>query len=149
MKKFVYLFSAITLVTGLSLAGCNNSTEDGTTENDAGRDTVVIEEKNDAVTIRVATSDEWAAFKADAEAKIEANEKSIAELKVKLKKPGKLLDKMYTERIEALEQRNRDLRLKITAYETNKTDWEKFKEEFNHDLDELGKAISDIFTDNK
>lgn len=149
MKKFVYLFSAITLVTGLSLAGCNNSTEDGTTENDAGRDTVVIEEKNDAVTIRVATSDEWAAFKADAEAKIEANEKRIAELKVKLKKPGKVLDKIYANRIEALEQRNRDLRLKITAYETNKTDWEKFKEEFNHDLDELGKAISDIFTDNK
>lgn len=149
MKKFVYLFSAITLVTGLSLASCNNSTEDGTTENDTKKDTVVIEEKNDVVTIKIATSEEWAAFKADAEAKIEANEKRIAEIKVNMKKPGKLFDKMRAERIEALEQRNRDLRLKITAYETNKTDWEKFKEEFNHDLDELGKAIGDIFTDNK
>ncbi len=149
MKKFVYFFSAITLISSVSLLSCNNSAEDGTTENDAKKDTVVIEEKNDAVTIRVATSEEWAAFKADAEAKIEANEKRIAELKVKLKKPGKLLDKVYTERIEALEQRNRDLRLKITAYETTKTDWEKFKEEFNHDMDELGKAIGDIFTDNK
>lgn len=149
MKKFVYLFSAITLVTGLSLSSCNNSTEDGTTENDTKKDTVVIEEKNDVVTVKVATSEEWAAFKADAEAKIEANEKRIAEIKVNMKKPGKLFDKMRAERIEALEQRNRDLRLKITAYETNKTDWEKFKEEFNHDMDELGKAIGDIFTDNK
>ncbi len=149
MKKFVYLFSAITLVMGLSLASCNNSTEDGAAENDTNKDTVVIEEKNDVVTIKVATSEEWVAFKADAEAKIEANEKRIAEIKVNMNKPGKLFDKMRAERIEALEQRNRDLRLKITAYETNKTDWEKFKEEFNHDVDELGKAIGDIFTDNK
>lgn len=149
MKKFIYLFSAITLITGTSLVSCNNSTEDGTTDNDTKKDTVIIEEKNDVVTVKVATSEEWAAFKTDAEAKIEANEKRIAEIKVNMKKPGKLFDKMRAERIEALEQRNRDLRLKITAYETNKTDWDKFKEEFNHDMDELGKAIGDIFTDNK
>lgn len=149
MKKFVYLFSAITLITGSSLISCNNSAEDGTTDNDTKTDTVVIEEKTEAVTVKVATSEEWAAFKTDAEAKIEANEKRIAEIKVNMKKPGKLFDKMRAERIEALEQRNRDLRLKITAYETNKTDWDKFKEEFNHDMDELGKAIGDIFTDNK
>ena len=147
MKKIVYLFSAITLISSASLISCNNSTEDGTTEND-GKDTVVIEEKKET-TVRVATTEEWAAYKADVEAKIDANEKSIAELNAKINKPGKLLDKVRAERIEALEQRNRDLRLKITAYETNKTDWEKFKEEVNHDLDELGKAINDIFTDNK
>lgn len=147
MKKIVYLFSAITLISSASLLSCNNSTDDGTTEND-GKDTVVIEEKKET-TVRVATTEEWAAYKADVEAKIDANEKRIAELKAKINKPGKLLDKVRAERIEALEQRNRDLRLKITAYETNKTDWEKFKEEVNHDLDELGKAINDIFTDNK
>lgn len=147
MKKIVYLFSAITLISSASLLSCNNSTDEGTTEND-GKDTVVIEEKKET-TVRVATTEEWAAYKADVEAKIDANEKRIAELKAKINKPGKLLDKVRAERIEALEQRNRDLRLKITAYETNKTDWEKFKEEVNHDLDELGKAINDIFTDNK
>lgn len=147
MKKFVYLFSAIALMGSVTLLSCNNSAEDGTTDND-NKDTVVIEEKKET-TVRVATEEEWTAFKADAEAKIEANEKRIAELKVKLKKPGKLLDKVYEERIEALQERNRNLRLKITGYESNKTDWDKFKEEFNHDMDELGKAIGDIFTDNK
>lgn len=147
MKKFVYLFSAIALTGSVSLVSCNNST-DGTTDNDK-KDTVVVEEKKEDATVRVATSEEWAAYKADVEAKIDANEKRIAELKAKINKPGKLLDKARAERIEALEQRNRDLRAKITGYETNKTDWEKFKEEVNHDLDELGKAIEDIFTDNK
>ena len=89
------------------------------------------------------------AFKKDAEERIEANEKRIEELKVKLKKPGKLLDKMYEDRIATLRERNRELRAKIAGYETTQTDWEKFKEEVNHDLDELGKAINDIFTDNK
>lgn len=149
MKKVILLFSVIVFISFFSLLGCNNSTEDKTTENVVKKDTVVIEEKTEKVTVTVATPEEWSAFKADAEAKIEANEKRIAELKAKMNKPGKLLDKMRAERIEALEQRNRDLRLKISAYETNKTDWQKFKEEFNHDLDELGKAIGDIFTDNK
>lgn len=148
MKKFVYLFSAITLIGSISLLSCNNSTEESTTDTEVKKDTVVIEEK-DPVTVRVATPEEWAAYKTEVEAKIDANEKRIAELKAKIKKSGKLLDKVRAERIEALEQRNRDLRLKITAYESNKTDWDKFKEEFNHDMDELGKAISDIFTDNK
>ena len=136
-------------ITCISFISCNNSTDDKTSENVIIKDTVVIEESNKEVTVLVATPEEWKVFKADAEAKIEANEKRIAELKAKMNNSGKLLNKMRAERIEALEQRNRDLRLKISAYETNKTDWQKFKEEFNHDVEELGKAIGEIFTDNK
>lgn len=149
MKKTFSLLSAIVYITCISFIGCNNSTDDKTSENVIIKDTVVIEESNKQVTVLVATPEEWRVFKADAEAKIEANEKRIAELKAKMNNSGKLLNKMRAERIEALEQRNRDLRLKISTYETNKTDWQKFKEEFNHDVEELGKAIGEIFTDNK
>ena len=149
MKKIISLFSAIVYITCISFISCNNSTDDKTSENVIIKDTVVIEESNKEVTVLVATPEEWRVFKADAEAKIEANEKRIAELKAKMNNSGKLLNKMRAERIEALEQRNRDLRLKISTYETNKTDWQKFKEEFNHDVEELGKAIGEIFTDNK
>jgi uncharacterized protein YeaO (DUF488 family) len=149
MKKNIFLLPAIISLISISVVSCNNSTEDKTTETVVKKDTVVIEENKDVVTVVVATPEEWNAFKADAEAKIEANEKRIVELKAKMNKPGKLLDKMRADRIAALEQRNRDLRLKITAYETEKTDWQKFKEEFNHDMDELGKAIGDIFSDDK
>jgi uncharacterized protein YeaO (DUF488 family) len=149
MKKNIFLLPAIISLISISVVSCNNSTEDKTTETVVKKDTVVIEENKDVVTVVVATPEEWNAFKDDAEAKIEANEKRIVELKAKMNKPGKLLDKMRADRIAALEQRNRDLRLKITAYETEKTDWQKFKEEFNHDMDELGKAIGDIFSDDK
>lgn len=148
MKKIVYLSSIITLFAGVLLYSCDTTPKDGITENEV-KDTVVIEENKDVVTVRVATSEEWAAFKKDAEDRIEANEKRIEELKVKLQKPGKLLDKMYENRIIKLREQNQELRKKINTYETTQTDWEKFKEEFNHDMDELGNAINDLFTDNK
>ncbi|MEJ8819026.1 hypothetical protein [Lacibacter sp. H407] len=149
MKKIVYLFSVITLFAGVLLYSCDTTPKDDAADNEV-KDTVVIEQKTtEVVTVRVATSEEWAAFKKDAEERIEANEKRIEELKVKLKKPGKLLDKMYEDRIATLRERNRELRAKIAGYETTQTDWEKFKSEFNHDMNELGKAIDDIFTDNK
>jgi chromosome segregation ATPase len=147
MKKIVYLFSALMLTGGISLTSCNNTAD--TTDNDEKKDTVVIEDKDNTVNERVATAEEWAAFKTEAEQKIEANEKRIAELKAKKKKSGKVLDKVYEERIEALQERNRNLRTKITNYESNNSDWDKFKEEFNRDMDELGKAIGDLFKDNE
>lgn len=149
MKKIAYLFSVITLFSGMLLYSCDTTTNEDRTDNDV-KDTVVIEQNNtDGATVRVATTEEWTAFKSDAQARIDANEKRIEELKVKLKKPGKMLDKMYENRIATLRERNRDLRAKIAGYETTQTDWEKFKAEFNHDMGELGKAIDDIFTDNK
>lgn len=148
MKRIAYLFSTIMLTGSVSLLSCNNNT-DSTTDNDDKKDTVVIEDKDNTVNERVATAEEWAEFKREAEQKIDANEKRIAELREKRKKAGKVMDKVYEERIEALQERNRNLRLKITNYETNKTDWDKFKEEFNRDMDELGKAIGDIFKDNE
>lgn len=147
MKKIVYLFSTIMLTGSISLLSCNNSTD--TTDSDDKRDTTIIEDRDNTANDRVATAEEWAEFKREAEQKIDANEKRIAELREKRKKAGKVMDKVYEERIEALQERNRNLRLKITNYETNKTDWDKFKEEFNHDMEELGKAIGDIFKDNE
>ncbi len=147
MKKIVYLFSTIMLTGSVSLLSCNNTAD--TTDNDDKKDTVIIEDKDNTVNERVATAEEWAEFKREAEEKIDANEKRITELREKRKKAGKVMDKVYEERIEALQERNRNLRLKITNYETNKTDWDKFKEEFNRDMDELGKAIGDIFKDNE
>ena len=147
MKKIVYLFSTIMLTGSVSMLSCNNTAD--TTDNDDKKDTVIIEDKDNTVNERVATAEEWAEFKREAEEKIDANEKRITELREKRKKAGKVMDKVYEERIEALQERNRNLRLKITNYETNKTDWDKFKEEFNRDMDELGKAIGDIFKDNE
>ena len=99
--------------------------------------------------IKVANAEEWRVFKSDAEIKIKENEVRIGELKVKMKKSGKTFDAMYEKNIIALEQKNKDLRTKISNYESNQSDWEAFKREFNHDMDELGQAIKDLTVNNK
>ena len=99
--------------------------------------------------IKVANAEEWRVFKSDAEIKIKENEVRIGELKVKMKKSGKTFDAMYEKNIIALEQKNKDLRAKISNYESNQSDWEAFKREFNHDMDELGQAIKDLTVNNK
>jgi hypothetical protein len=93
---------------------------------------------------------EYAAFKADAELKIAANEKRIIELNEILNKPGKLpLDEHRKKRISELEEKNSRLKSRIFAYEQDRSDWETFKREFNHDMDGLGKAFEDLGKDNK
>ena len=92
---------------------------------------------------------EWNAYKIEALEKINKNDIRIAELKEKKEKSGKLLDPMYEKRIENLEQKNKELRTKIDAYETEQSDWETFKREFNHDMNELGNALQDFNKDNK
>jgi len=66
-----------------------------------------------------------------------------------MKRSGKTLDALRAKKIDALEQKNRDMRNRIAAYEKSQSDWESFKREFNHDMDELGQAFKDLTVDNK
>lgn len=106
-------------------------------------------EDANAAAVKVANAEEWATFKTESEVKIKENQIRIDELKVKMSKPGKTFDAMYAKNIENLEQKNKDLSKRIGAYEANQSDWESFKREFNHDMDELGQALRDLTVNNK
>jgi DNA repair ATPase RecN len=100
------------------------------------------------VRIMVANEEEWRTFKSDAEVKIDNYEKRIEEIREDMKKPGKNFDETYRNNIDSLEERNKDLRKRMGYYENNQSDWDKFKREFNHDMDELGKALKDLTVNN-
>jgi uncharacterized protein YpmS len=73
------------------------------------------------------------------------NEKTIAELREKMKNENKVMKAKLEIKIEDLEKRNNDLRMKISEYKYDgKTEWQSFKKEFNHDMDELGHAVKDL-----
>ena len=59
------------------------------------------------------------------------------------------MDAMHENKIAKLEEKNRELKQKLDNYETSQSDWEAFKTEFNHDMDEFGKAFKDLTVDNK
>jgi len=146
MKKTIITIAvASMLIAGSVFTSCKSPAQ----KEDAAQQNLT-EAQNEAniESQKVATAEEWAAFKNEADAKIKSNEDRIAELNVKLNKPGKILDPIYKKRIETLEEQNRHLKVRLDVYEKNNSDWETFKREFNHDMDELGKALKDFTVDN-
>jgi chromosome segregation ATPase len=134
-------------------SGCQSSAEKMDSANqkveDAREDLKDAQQDASVVAVKVANAEEWAAFKAESEIAIKDNQVRIDDLKIKMKKPGQTFDAMYARNIENLEQKNKDLKTRIGAYEANQSDWESFKREFNHDMDELGKALRDLTVNNK
>jgi hypothetical protein len=87
-------------------------------------------------------------FRAEINEKIEKNKERIAELRAEAKKDKDKMDAKAQKKIDDLEARNNKLRDKLNSYD-GKSNWVKFKEEVNHDANELGTAIADVFKDNK
>ena len=116
---------------------------------DAKEDLREVRNEANAEAQKVATAEEWKAFRIDADEKIRNNDVRIAELRVKMKKPGVIFDEQYAKKIDLLQEQNRALIVKMDAYEKSQSNWETFKTEFNHDMDELGKALKDLTVDNK
>lgn len=55
--------------------------------------------------------------------------------------------KTYNEEIVKLELKNENLKVKIATYQgENKANWEAFKREFNHDMEEFGNAFKTLTT---
>jgi exonuclease VII large subunit len=147
MKKQIITFIvATTFISAAILSACNSATQ----KEEAAHDRVddAKEELSDAR--KAATAEEWKAFKDESELKIKDNEIRIAELKTKIKKSGNELDAVYEQKINNLEQKNKALQAKIDAYGNDlSSDWESFKREFNHDMDEFGSAFKDLTVNNK
>ena len=154
MKKIILtLVLATAFLAGAILTGCQSSAQKEASARDnlqkAKEDLNNVQKDANADAQKLANAKEWETFKSDAEITIRNNEIRIADLRVKLNKQGTMLDPMYEKKIETLEQQNKDLKKRIEDYEKNQSDWETFKREFNHDMDELGRALKDLTVDNK
>ena len=154
MKKLIFTLAvATTFMAGTIFTSCESSyNKDGENQgmmNETKEDMQEMHNDKNADMPKMATADEWKTFKLESELEINNNEIRVKELTEKMNKPGTILDPLYAKKIENIEQKNKDLKAKLVAYETNQSDWEKFKREFNHDMDELGKAFKDLTVDNK
>lgn len=154
MKKTLFILVVTSVFTaGTIFTSCQSSTNKQESAQlkvqDAREDLNQAKKEANVVDQRVATAEEWKLFRSESEVKINANQVRIAELKVKVNKPGEVLDPMYSKKITALEQQNKDLRTKLFAYEKSQTNWEVFKREFNSDMDNMGEAFKNLTVDNK
>jgi hypothetical protein len=89
-------------------------------------------------------------FKKASERMIGNNEKSLAELKTRLAGEQKDNKAHYERKLRALEQKNTDMKRKLEDYkEEGREKWDSFKTVFNHNMDDLGKSISHVFSNEK
>ncbi|PLX02142.1 MAG: hypothetical protein C0595_11920 [Marinilabiliales bacterium] len=148
MKKIFFSLAIATMfMAGTVFTSCQSSDQKDGDENAMLNKTehdMQVMQNDDSDTPKMATADEWETFKLESELQINNNKIRIKELKEKIKKTGVILDSDYTKKIENLEKKNKDLKTKLEKYDKEQSDWGKFKREFKHDMDELGKAFKDV-----
>jgi len=150
MKKIIFTL-AITAVT--VLVSCKPSTKEQIASQDKVQDAKEnVQDAKDSLAVakKEANAEEWSIFKSQTDSVINYNEARIAELKLKMKKTGKSIDSKYEKNIGVLEQKNKDLKIKMETYKNDaNADWQSFKREFNHDMGEIGQSLKDLTVDNK
>lgn len=149
MKKSIFILAVATsLLAGAIFTSCQSNNQKVEAAKDKVQDARqdLIEAQTDAYDAEVVkiNSEEWKAFKIETENNIENNDLRIAELKVQLEKPGQTFDPIFKNRIEVLEQKNLDMKNRLSNYKNNQSDWEVFKSEFNHDMEELQKDLREF-----
>lgn len=89
-------------------------------------------------------------FKESIQIKLAENQSVINDLKSKISSKGKVNRDIDEVEINKLEKRNTELKLKIENYEQGpEQKWALFKVDFNNELDDLGKSISNMADRNK
>jgi hypothetical protein len=144
MKTTFFALTIFAFITSTAVLSCNSAekkVENSETKvEDANKDLVVANEEYLA---------DVANYKKETIEKIAANEKSIIEFNGRIANEKKDAKVKYKQKIAELEMKNTDLKLKMENYNADgKENWEKFKTEFNHDMDELGKAFKDLTVKN-
>lgn len=81
--------------------------------------------------------------------RIAANEKSIAEFNSRIENKKKDATADYKAKVAELNRKNTDMKKRMNDYKADgKDQWESFKAEFNHDMEELGKSFNDLTVKN-
>jgi hypothetical protein len=154
MKKSIFILAVtISLLAGGIFTSCQSNDQKVEAAKEKVQDArqELIEVQTNAYDAEAAKTneEEWKTFKIETDNNIKNNELRIAELKVQLEKPGKIFDPVIKNRIEVLEQKNLDMKNRLTAYRNNQSNWEVFKSEFNQDMEGLKKALREFSFDSK
>jgi len=110
----------------------------------------IAEAKEDLRLAKIDSVEDYQKFRSDAEAKISQNQLRIKELKEQKMSDNEDVKEKYQKKVFVLEEKNNALKKKIEESDKTKSStWSSFKKEFNHDMEQLGKAFKDIGIDNK
>lgn len=144
MKLSLLTLSAFSLFALGTFNGCNTPAEKvekaETKVAEANKD---LDQANEEYTADIEK------YRVENAAKVAANDKALAEFKIRIASEKKETREAYLKKIAELEKKDSDLKKRLADYKaTGKDNWQIFKTEFNHDMDELGKAFKDLTVKN-
>jgi hypothetical protein len=151
MNRNILAFVAAAFMTVSLVPGCQSSeqkVENAEYKLQNARLNVKEAEKNLDQTIKDSIEN-YKKFKSDYEARIQAYEKNIADLKIMIANERLENRAAFEQKLADLEKRNIILKKRLADYKSEEqTQWTVFKTEFTHDMEELGKALKDITVKN-
>ncbi|MCE3280616.1 MAG: hypothetical protein K0S44_2807 [Bacteroidetes bacterium] len=136
MKTNAIIVAAITGMAAISFSSCQ--TKEQKLENAQEK---VVEANED---LREAQRE----FREESENRLRENDMSFETYRSDIKNEKEEQRVMYERRIDSLEQRNKDLRVRLNQDYDNNDNWETFKREFNHDMEEIKNSLKDIRKNN-
>jgi len=148
MKKLIAPIAGIAFLAGAILSGCETSAEkvENARENLQNAREDVLTSK---IELDQALQDSVQISKTEFKQIISDYEKSIADLKHKANKLKDANKVAYEKALSELERKNNQLKKSLEEYKAEGADqWTSFKNEFMHDMNELGMAINDLTKNN-
>ena len=152
MKKSILIMSIGILMTSIALSGCQSSTNktQNAKDNMLGEKIGTVDSVNSIGQVQQDSITAFQNFKEESEAKLESYQDTITSLKGKIAKEGKIAKVKYEKKLAVIEQKNNDLKQKLEDFKYDgQGKWVTFKTEFNHNMDDLGDALSAFFTSSK
>lgn len=137
MKRTIIILASAAMTAGYLLSACSSPSQKvENAQEDVKEANKKLDKANDAYLADIES------YRKETDEKIAANDKSISEFNARTENEKKALTADYIKNMKALEQKNSDLKKKMSEYKAEgKEQWEIFKTEFNHQLDELNKSF--------
>ena len=141
MKKTIFALTITMLIAGTMISNCQNLAKKEKPSQ--------CKEEAACQNLNKAAQDSIQQFKKAYGEKIKNYDKKIAEFKLKIAKEKNVDKTKYNKKLAELEQQSKSLKKKLSEYKDEKSDkWLSFKSDFNHNMDDLGKAVKDLTDQN-
>ncbi len=148
MKKTILTLAVVGMITGSIFTSCQSSAKkvENAEENLQNAKDNVSEARE---VLNQTLIDSITQFKQESDAEIRSNDKTISDLKAKIKTMKMKTKIEYENKISEIEQKNKELKIELDEYkDIEQVKWNSFKNEFNHDMKELGKSIKNLTVNN-
>lgn len=148
IKRNFYTLALALPLAGIMITSCQSSTTDTeiAREKLQNAEEQVVEAN---LELNQTLNDSIQLFKTENGEIIVSYDQRIAELKTQLADVKEENRVNMEKQLAMLEQKSVDLKMKLKDYkEDGEENWKSFKNEFNHDMTELGKAFESITTNN-